>query len=440
MANPEHTAPSEHTQTNSVRRGRGALVRLSGLLLIVGLGLAFVPARADAAVIGKNEAIARLQDTRRSIDRTLLLIKQGRSDSAFEEAKSGYLRHFELVEIPLRAADNRLTIDAEGKFAEIRQAIRSKASVATIRTQIIALRQVIDDAERRLTDVGIGAPMLIAGQSFMIIFREGFEIVLLLSVLLGYLEAAKSTRYMRPILVGVGIAAVATAATVILLRTILTRLPFGLEVIEGVTALVSVVMLFYVSFWLISRLEHKRWMEFLKARMWNAVSVGSAGSLVAVGFTAVYREGFETALFYQSLLSFGSGLLWAVVAGLAAGIAALVVVALAIFRLGRRVNVKVFMNTAVALVMATSVAFLGNAIRALQTADILSYHTLNGWLRPPIFLSQSTGYWPTVETVSAQIALTLVYVAGALYMFVVKPRSAARQRKAVMSASPMATA
>ena len=67
-------------------------------------------------------------------------------------------------------------------------------------------------------------------------------------------------------------------------------------------------MLFYVSFWLIARLEHKRWLEFVKARMWSAVSVGSTLSLMLVGFTAVYREGFETALFYQALLSFGTGL------------------------------------------------------------------------------------------------------------------------------------
>ena len=67
-------------------------------------------------------------------------------------------------------------------------------------------------------------------------------------------------------------------------------------------------VLFYVSFWLITRLEHKRWMEFLKSKVWNAVAVGSAASLMLVGFTAVYREGFETALFYQALLSFGDGL------------------------------------------------------------------------------------------------------------------------------------
>ena len=145
-------------------------------------------------------------------------------------------------------------------------------------------------------------------QSFLILFREGFEIVLLLSVLLGYLEAARSPQFIKPILVGVGLAAVATVITVLLMPTIFSILPVGREVLEAVVALLAVAVLFYVSFWLIARLEHNRWMEFVRARLWSAVSVGSTASLVAVGFTAVYREGFETALFYQSLLSFGEGL------------------------------------------------------------------------------------------------------------------------------------
>ena len=409
------------------------------LLAVVAIVLAmsFMSAQPASAVgsVGRAEGITLLQDTRRSIDRTLALLKSGDETRAFAEAKSGYLTHFERVEIPLRVADNRLTIETEGKFAEIRQAIRSHDSTESIRTKIIELRGLIDRSERALTDVGVGAPMLIAGQSFIIIFREGFEIVLLLSVLLGYLEAAKSTHYMRPILTGVALAAVATVLTVIVMRTIFARLPVGIEVLEGITALLAVVVLFYVSFWLIARLEHKRWMEFLRAKMWNAVSVGSAGSLVAVGFTAVYREGFETALFYQSLLSFGSGLIWAVLGGLAAGLAALAVVAIGIFRLGRRVNVKVFMNTAVALVMLTSVAFLGNAVHALQSADIVSYHALGGWPRMPIFLAQATGYWTTAETIGAQLALVAVYVLGAAFVFVIRPRrNAARVRRVLGSA------
>ncbi len=207
-----------------------------------------------------------------------------------------------------------------------------------------------------------------------------------------------------------------------MLRTLLSALPFGQEVLEAITALIAVVVLFYVSFWLVARLEQKRWLEFLRARIWSAVSVGSTMALVLVGFTAVYREGFETALFYQALLSFGSGLGVWVAAGLLAGLVVLSIVAWMIFRLGRRVPVKAFLSTAVVLLMATSVAMLGNAVRSLQEADVIALHRWPGWPRAPIFLSQSLGYWPSRETITAQVALLGVYVVGAAYVFVLRPR------------------
>jgi high-affinity iron transporter len=407
------------------RTGRRTALVLVGLLLAFGVIIAC--ARPSSAVIArqsvsKSEAIKQLDTVRQSIDRTLRLAKAGHDDQAFQEAKNGYLSHFEYVEIPLRIVDPQLTADAETKFAEIRGLIDSHASTSTIRDNIVELRGLIDDAERKLTDTGLGAPAVVFGQSFLIIFREGLEAVLLVSVLLGYLETAKATQYRRPILWGMGAAALATVATFFVLRTALTALPFSTEVLEAVTALLAVLVLFYVSFWLIARLEQKRWLEFLRARVWSAVSVGSSTALVLVGFTAVYREGFETALFYQALWSFGSGLGVWVVLGLAAGIVALVAVAWAIFKLGRSVPVKTFLSGAVALLMLTSIAFLGNAVRSLQEADAIGLHRWDNWPRAPIFLSQSLGYWPSRETITAQAALALVYVLGAVYMFVVRPR------------------
>ena len=335
--------------------------------------------------------------------------------------------------MPLRIIDNALTIDAEGRFADIRQLIRDRAPIDVIRDRLVELRGVLDSIERKLTATGAAAPALIFGQSFLIIFREGFEVVLLVSILLGYLEAARSTALIKPILIGIGLAGVATVLTVVLLRLLFQSLPFSIEVLEGITAMVAVVMLFYVSFWLVARMEHKRWMEFVRARLWSAVSLGSTASLVLVGFTAVYREGFETALFYQALWSFGSGLGSWVLAGLAAGLVALTGVAVVIFRLGRRVPVKRFMSIAVTCVMITSVTFLGNAVHALQAGDLVAYHRLDNWPRLPIFLSQATGYWPTLQSVAAQIGLSSIYILGAVYMLAIKPR---RDRRAAKPSSP----
>ena len=87
---------------------------------------------------------------------------------------------------------------------------------------------------------------------------------------------------------------------------------------------------------------------------------------------------------------------------------------------------KAFLSFAVVLLMATSIAFLGNAVYELQTADIIGYHPLVGWPRLPIYLAQATGYYPTRETVFAQVALLGVYLLGALWMFVDPPGDARR--------------
>ena len=401
------------------------MTRLRALLVLVavavGLGL-LAPGRASAAGVTREDAIAELQNVRVSIDETLDLFRSGHEAEALAKARSGYLNHFEAVEIPLRVVDPTLTVEAESLFAEVRQLVQSDAPASKVRDKVVDLRTVIDDVERRLTSANAGAAAIVAGQSFLIIFREGLEVVLLLSVLLGYLESAKAGHFRRPVLMGVGLAALATVATVIALQTVFAAVPASRELLEAITAILAVLVLFYVSFWLISRLEHKRWMEFLKSKVWNAVAVGSTASLVLVGFTAVYREGFETALFYQSLLSFGDGLgLWVLI-GLIGGLVALGIVSVMIFRLGRRLPIRTFLSIAVVMIMLTSVAFLGNAVAALQSAAVIDYHRLPSWPRLPIFLSQATGYWPTRETVIAQVSLLLVYVIGAFHVFVIRPR------------------
>jgi high-affinity iron transporter len=372
--------------------------------------------------ISRAEAIRQLGVVRASIDQTLELVKQGKVDEAYAQAKTGYLDHFEYVELPLRVVAPDLTADAETKFAEIRGLIQDRAPVDVVRTNIIELRRLIDDTERRLTDTGFDAAAVVAGQSFLIIFREGLEAVLLLTALLGYLEATKATQYRKPITWGVIIGLAATALTYLVLRSILAVLPVGRDVLEAAVATAAVAVLLYISFWLIARLEHRRWMEFLRSRLFNAVSIGSTTALVLVGFTAMYREGLETALLYQALVEFGEGLGWWIILGLAVGLIALAVVSYLIFRLGRRLPIKTFLVCAVLLLMATSVAFLGNAVRSLQTADLVSLTPIDGLPHAPIFLSQALGYWPSVQTLASQAVLVAVYLLGATWLLMVRPR------------------
>jgi high-affinity iron transporter len=408
-------------------------------LLILTAGVA-VLAQASPALaasgqgsVSRDTAIKQLRAASATIDQSLALMKAGKREEAFAVSKSGYLKHFELVEIPLRAANAGLTLKAEEKFAEIRAGMRTGASTSDVRARVVELRELVSDAERQLTSKGIAAPSVVFGQSFIIMLREGLEAVLLLAILFGYLESTKNGQYRKYILYGVGAAATVTVASVFLIDQLFAVLPFGREVLEAITALLAVAVLLYVSFWLIARLEQRRWLEFLKARIWTAVSAGSAVSLVLIGFTSVYREGFESVLFYQALNTFGAGLGLYIALGAAAGAVVLAVLALLTFKYGRKLPIKVFLTTAVCFVMATSVAFLGNAISALQVADVLSFTRLDSWPHLPIFLAQATGYSPTQETVIAQALLASVYLSGAIWVFGVRP---ARQRRGAKPAAP----
>ncbi|MEA2148850.1 MAG: high-affinity iron transporter [Solirubrobacteraceae bacterium] len=409
-----------------------ALLTLTAGVVVLAQATPALAASGQGSV-SRDTAIEQLRAASVTIDQSLALMKAGKREQAFEVSKSGYLKHFELVEIPLRAANAGLTLKAEEKFAEIRAAMRIGAPTSDVRASVVELRELVTDAERQLTSKGIAAPSVVFGQSFIIMLREGLEAVLLLAILFGYLESTKNGRYRKYILYGVGAAAAVTVASVFLIDQLFAVLPFGREVLEAITALLAVAVLLYVSFWLIARLEQRRWLEFLKARIWTAVSAGSAVSLVLIGFTSVYREGFESVLFYQALNTFGAGLGLYIALGAAAGAAVLAVLALLTFKYGRKLPIKVFLTTAVCFVMATSVAFLGNAISALQVADVLSFTRLDSWPHLPIFLAQATGYSPTQETVIAQALLASVYVSGAIWVFGVRP---ARQRRGAKPAAP----
>ncbi len=435
----------------TVLRLLGGLVLAVGIVLVGG-GRApagaspAAPAPADAGTavaipkgcsqgsLSRAQAVDQLREVRDSIDRTLRLLDAGQREAAFAEARGGYLQCFESVEAPLDVvAGTEFRFHVEEVFAAVRGLIDDHASTGEVRDRIVTLRGLIDDSERHLTDTGFGAPALMFGQSFTLLLREGLEAVLLLSVLLTYLETSEHARHRKPILYGVLAAVAATVVTFFAVDWIFDVLPFGREVLEAVTGLLAVAMLFYVSFWLIARLDQRRRMEFLQARVWKAASVGSAASLAVVGFTAVYREGFETVLFYQALFSFGSGLQAWILLGMGAAAVVLGAAAWLVLKMGRKLPVKQFLMTAVIIVMASSIAVLGNSLRALQEAAVLDLHVLRGWPNAPIFLSQATGYYPTLPSVVGQVALLAVYVVGGVATW-----GWSRRRKALAAAGPAA--
>jgi len=418
-------------------RTRPSLARRLGAASFLALVVTLVPTAAGAAEVTPEEGIQQLETARTLVDEALELYEAGDVEAAYIAARNSYLDHFEYVEIPLRVRDEGLTLAVEEDYATFRNLIEAGAPEPEVEAAAAEVRRGLDDVERTLAEPGLAAPILAFGYAFTVLFREGLEAVLVVAAILGYLEASRNTQYKGAVLKGVAAAAIATVITFVLATAVIQLAPVQRELIEAGTALLAVVMLFYVSFWLVTRLEHRRWMEFVKAKVWTAATTGSTLALVGVGFTAVYREGFETVLFYQALLSFAGGLEGFIAGGTLIAVAALAGIGWFIFKAGRKIPIKTFLGTAVALVMVLSIAFAGNAVRGFQQAALIPINIIESLPRLPIFLAQLTGWYPTRETILAQAALALVYVLGALWTFVVLPR---RERSITAAATPVADA
>jgi high-affinity iron transporter len=157
------------------------------------------------------------------------------------------------------------------------------------------------------------------------------------------------------------------------------------------------------------------------------MAAGSTAAFAGLGFTAVYREGFETVLFYQALALFAEGLgLW-VALGAGAAAVALAGVGYAILGLNKKLPLKPMLITGASILLLLSVAFVGNAIRSLQEADMIGVSPVAGdWARLPVFVAEMTGIHPTQEGLITQAAMLAIFAVGALYVFAWMP---ARRRR-----------
>src|SRR3954471_22671425 len=337
------------------------------------------------------------------VDRTLAAAKAGDYGRAFALARAAYLDHYEYVEIPLRLRNPNLVLDTEFKFAELRNDLRHKRSKDEIRADVRDVRAGMLATDKELAAKGVAAPAIAFGFSFTILFREGVEAVLLIAILLGSLAAGQASGYRRPLTLGIVGALGATLVTWLVAGVLIDIAPVNRELLEAITALLAVVVLIGVSFWLVARLEQRRRMEFMRARVATAIAAGSATAFAALGFTAIYREGFETVLFYTALALFAEGLgLW-IALGEVTAAGALVALGYAILRLGRTLPLKPMLVAGASILLLLSVAFSGNAVRSLQESDIVAATPVHsGWARPPVFVSELTGIHPTEEGLITQ--------------------------------------
>jgi high-affinity iron transporter len=381
-----------------------------------------VPTAASAATTDLDRGRSENRIASELVDESFSAAKAGDYEKARELARSAYLDHYEYVEIPLRLRDPNLVLDTEFQFAELRHDLAARRPIDEIRSDVRAVRDGVHKTDVALAERGFAAPALAFGFSFSILFREGIEAVLLIAILLGSLAAGQASGYRRPLGLGALVALGATALTWLAVAVVIDLAPVNRELLEGVTALVAIAVLVAVSFWLVSRIEQRRRMEFMRAQVASALAAGTGVAFAGLGFTAVYREGFETVLFYQALALFADGLtVWIVLGAIAAAVA-LCVVGYVILVLGKKLPVKPMLVTGASILLLLSVTFAGNGVRSLQTADAISATPVHAsWARPSVLVAELTGIHPTREGLIVQGVMLSVFLVGALWVFAVAP-------------------
>ncbi|MEZ4413080.1 MAG: FTR1 family protein [Gemmatimonadales bacterium] len=350
------------------------------------------------------------------LDSVLTLAAAGQSEAASAEAFEAYLT-FEQVESGLRAIDPSLAGQLEAGFATLRGRAGGGATSAELDALHDDLVSGLARAERIL-----GTPMTPSDlfvQSFVILLREGLEAILLIGALIAFLMKTGNARRRRDIHIGVGAAVVVSLLTAVAFETIFRFSPASQEVLEGITMLVATVALFYVSYWLLSKMEVAKWNRFVKGKVQDALVSGSMFALPSVAFLAVYREGVETVLFYKALLVAGptSGAVWPVLLGILAASVVLAIVYVMINRFGVKLPLKPFFGVTSAFLYYMAFVFLGKGIAELQGGGVVPI-TVVPWA-PQI---ERLGIYRTVESLTAQGILALLFVGALIWTFYLEPR------------------
>ncbi len=364
-----------------------------------------LPAPQDATAIRGDTASPAILAL---LDSALDFARNGRIAEAGDRAFDAYIA-FEPLETPARAKKPGLIANMERHFADFKGAVKRNeiASAKSSRDAIAdGLPSVIELTQQPSTSWEAFF------QSFLIILREGFEAILVIGAVVAFLLKTGHRERLRSIWLGIVLGLMASLATAVVLKTLLGAMPASREIVEATTMLVAVVVLFSVSYWLISKVEAAKWQKFIREKVSSALDHGGGKALALVAFLAVYREGAETALFYQALFNEGPNVMLPLALGIVAGFAVLAVIFTLFYRYGVRIPMRPFFTVTSILLYYMAFVFMGKGIRELQEGNILRITVIPGG--PHV---DAMGIYPSVETLTAQAILIALLVFATIKTF-----------------------
>ncbi|KDN10296.1 hypothetical protein GAPWKB30_1098 [Gilliamella apicola] len=299
--------------------------------------------------------------------------------------------------------------DTEYQFAKIKRLMTDGASNKVVRNEIdTILKMLHEDANELDGKQESGWSILLA--SFIIIFREGLETILVIAAISAYLVRSGHLAMVKVVYMSSLVAIFASILAAIALHTVFDISGANQEIVEGIAMLLATVVLFFISNWMFSKAEAEAWKSYVEEKVQTAVSSGSRFALGFAAFLAVFREGAETILFYQAMLVEAKEHMDMVWYGLAIGTIILAII-FVVIRFGTmKLPIRPFFIGTSILMYIMAIAFAGGGVKELQEADMIPVTSVDF-----IHSVEVLGIYPTVETLVPQIIMVFIVVVSVIY-------------------------
>jgi high-affinity iron transporter len=315
------------------------------------------------------------------------------------------------------------------------QLVKRKDAGAELEESVAALQAELEQAAQRVGSSSSTAAVI--SNSAIVVFREGLEAVLILAALMASMVGI-NRRYRRPLLAGAALALAASAVTWVVAQTVLGSLALYGEKLEAIVSVIAIGVLLLILNWFYHRVYwaehladfHKRKQRILRRSHVGFISAQVLG-LAALGFSSVYREGFETVLFLQAL-TLEAGIL-AVLPGVMLGLAATLAVGGLTILLERKLPHRKMLIATGILMTWVLVILVGTTVQTFQVVGWMPVTPIEG-LQLPYWTGAWLGVYPTWEGLAAQVGAA-AFVIGS---YIAAEQVRARKRRRILSPVPAA--
>lgn len=345
------------------------------------------------------------------------LYTQGKNKEAYDEVNLAYFRYYEskgMEKITMGYLSGARKTAVENAFYQYRRNVKSDKNAKEVKEhKDMLIKMLYKDAMELDGNSGKNsgkssgtAATFIA--SLVLVLREGLEAILVIAAIIAYLVKTGKTKYVKSVYAG-GAFGILFSVILAILFSIIAGAQSGIarEIFEGIGMFVAVIVLFYVSNWMLSKSEAQNWEKYIKSKVETSVTTGNKWLLIFTAFIAVAREGAELILFFQGVAVDGAEGRIAMWLAIVLALLILAAVFLAFRFLSVKLPLKPFFIATSILMYVMCFSFTGKGVGELQEAGLIT-KTAVSWMGN--FNIDLLGIYATYESIIPQFIILVITV------------------------------